>query len=230
MENIGMPDGSVITPEMLAAAMQFIANQQAQTRPRPTGILPPNMIRGVNPNYRYEYREYPKALIPPDVLVSNRMEESVCRVRWQEPLPWPTNSPEGRELIEQYYARQEYPKRMTPPPVAAKDAAEEASYRAAWREDFGDVDIYPMWMFHATNQPVLVANRQQKDALGDGWFPNLMDAWNHVRGIRPEQTLDSETERTDLMLRADALGLAYDMRIQLGLLRQLVEKAEAKAA
>jgi hypothetical protein len=225
MENIGMPDGTVITPEAIAAAMLFLANQAANQKPRPTGLLPQSMIRGVNPNYRYEFREYPKALIPPDVIVSNRQEEHLCRVKWQEPLPWPSNDPAGRELIEQYYATQNYPKRMTPPPIPAKDAAEEASYRAAWRDDFGEIDIFPMWMFHATNQPVLVGNRQQKEALGDGWFPNLMDAWNHVRGIRIEQPTDDAVEREELMKLADELGVAYDMRVKTGVLRQKVEQA-----
>ena len=129
MVQINLPPN--INPAILAAALQYLQAQAQQMAPRPSGVLQPHQIRGVNPQYKYEYKEFPKALTPPDWEIKDAKQERDLRVRWRRPLPW-SDQADGKDLTAQYYAEQEYPKRETPPQIIVNDTTEEAAVRAAW--------------------------------------------------------------------------------------------------
>lgn len=223
---LNLPPG--VNAAMIAATLQYLQAQAEQNAPRPSGLLQKHMIRGVNKNYKYEYREFPKALTPPDIEVADAKQERQLRVKWSRPLPWDATKPEGQALIAQYYEEQVYPKRETPPQIVVQDANEEASVRAAWQMEYGESAgiIYPAWFFHVTKQPVMVSNSKQRDALGKGWFATPSEAMDAAKGITAPVKLDEQEEREALIRRADELGVSYDMRMKTPKIKQLVQQAE----
>lgn len=220
-----------MTPAMIQAALAYLLSQAQQNAPRPSGLLQAHQIRGVNPSYKYEYREYPKALTPPDIEIQNAAEERALRVKWREPLPWQANDPAGAELIRVFYEEAEYPKRVTPPQVFVADMAEEAAVRAQWQAEFG-VDggiVYPAWFFHVSKQPAMVHSAAQRDALGAGWYQTPQEAVDAAKGVQAPVQASEEIERARLLARADELGVSVDARMKTPRLRNIVDKAEEEA-
>lgn len=227
-----LPPG--VTPEMMTAIAAFFASQpQVVTRPR--GVLQPSQIRGVNPGYRYKFREYPKALTPPNVLIDSAEHERRFRLTFKLPLPWDPAQPDHREHIQDYYATAEYPKTMTPPQIIVNNQDEEDAVSAGWRTAGGDEVqsvIYPRWMFHATKEPVLVKNLAQETNLGDGWYPSLgalKDATEGRSPTRDTQTIDEALEYDQLLDKAIAMNIAgVDKRWSIDRLKNAIAKAEAR--
>lgn len=231
MQTENMPAG--ITAQQIALALQYLKQQMEQNAPRPSGLLPANMIRGVNKNYQYEYRPYPKCLMPPEVTVSSRVEEARLRSKWGQPLPWPVTTQEGLATIEKYYVEQEYPKLMQPPPVIAETEEQAAAILASWRQEFGDaaIAIYPMWMHHPSQPSILVKDRAAREALGKNWYATIQEAQDAAAGVEPPKPAEPEREeRERLFARASELKVKIDSRIKTPLLRQIVAQAEEKAA
>lgn len=228
MAQVNLPEG--LSPGAITAALQFLAAQAQEMQERPSGLLPANMIRGVKKNYKYEYREFPKALTPPDIEVADATQEKRLRVKWNQPLPWRTNDPEGKQYIAEYYASREYPYRMSPPQVIVHNDNEEASVRAGWQAEFGSSGprMYPAWVFHASKDPVQVMNAKDEERLGAGWYSNPQEAMNAAKNERPAQPASEEIERIDLIKRAEQLEVPIDARMKTGRIRQLVEAAEEK--
>jgi hypothetical protein len=231
MAQMNLPDG--MTPQAIMAALQYLSTQtQASQYKRPSGVLPPSMMRGVNPAYVYEFREYPKALTPPDVEVANDQEERQLRIKWRMPLPWMINDPEQREFIAEYYRVQEYPHRMTPPQIIVHDEAHEAAVKAAWRAEYGEdaVRLYPAWYFHASQPPVLVSSAKEREKLGDGWYDAPSKAIDAARGRAPMTKGKDELDRISLMKLAEGLDIKVDERMKTPRIRQMVEAAQEKLA
>lgn len=229
MTQVNLPEGMSLN--VITAALQFLATQAQELAERPSGVLQPNQIRGVKKNYKYEFREFPKALNPPEVEVKDATQERRMRVKWNRPLPWPVHDTQGREYIVQYYDSQEYPKRMTPPQVVVQDANEEAAVRAGWQAEYGESGgrMYPAWLFHSALAPVYVNSRVEEEKLGDGWYTNPQDAVNAAKGVKPVVQASEELERADLIKRAETLDVQIDARMKTPKIRQLVETAEEKA-
>src|SRR5215831_7134590 len=215
MTTVNLPDGMSL--QSITAALQFLASQSAlKAYKRPSGLLQPNMIRGVDPNYVYEYRPYPKAITPPDVIIADAAEEKKLRVKWNRPLPWGMHEPNGAQYIREYYERQEYPKRETPPVVIVADAVEEAGVRAGWRTEFGSDGgiMYPAWFFSATAKPVLVSNAREREKLGEGWYENPAEALAAARGKPEPVPAKEELERAQLEKIAEQLDVRIDTRMK----------------
>ena len=216
-----LPEG--MTPDMMAAIAAFMQQQQqALNRARPSGILQPNQIRGVNPNYKYKYREFPKALDPPPVTVTDAPQERTLRSRWNQPLPWG-----DKDMVEAYYGEQEYPKEMLPPQVVVNSPEEEESMLASWHGKTGRVN-YPRWMFHAEREAVLVRSHDDQVALGAGWFPTVKEAIESAQAA--VRVSKNPSEREDLMNRAHQLGIEFKPQWSTDRLRDAVSAAEKEAA
>lgn len=231
MAQLNLPEG--MSPQAIMAALQYLATQtQAAQYKRPSGVLPPSMMRGVNPNYVYEYREYPKSLQPPDVEAANDKEEKALRIKWRMPLPWVINDPAQGHFIDEYYNTQTYPHRMTPPEVIVLDEAQEAAVKAGWRAEYGEdaVRLYPAWYFHASHPPVLVGNAKEREKLGDGWHDTPAKAIDAARGIKPAVKGSEELERASLIKLAGDLDIKVDERMKTPRIRQMVEAAQEKIA
>jgi len=231
MVQLNLPDG--MTPQAIMAALQYLAQQaQAAAYQRPSGVLPPSMMRGVNKSYVYEYKEFPKALQPPDIEVSDDKEEKALRIKWKLALPWATNDPEQRGFIAEYYAQQSYPHRMTPPQIMVNDEQHEAAVRAAWRAEYGEdaVRLYPAWFFHASQPPALVNNPKEKEKLGPGWHDTPAKAMDAAKGIRAAVPASEELERMNLIKLAGDLDIKVDERMKTARIRQMVEAAQEKIA
>jgi len=226
MSNLSnLPPG--MTMEMMRAALAFLASQTIPVT-RPSGLLQPNQIRGVDPNRKYTFIEYPKALTPPDVEIKSMQEERQLRVKWQQPLPYNVNDPQGKEFIDEYYATQTYPKLATPPQIIVHSSDEEAAIRASWNMDGQEVQLFPMWMFHASKPSVLVNNAKQLEQLGEGWFRTPQEAIDSAKGQKPVVQASEEIRRAEIIKRADELGVAYDRRQTTDAIARAVEKAETK--
>jgi|KBSMisStandDraft_5_1062788.scaffolds.fasta_scaffold02378_13 hypothetical protein len=231
MATVNLPEG--MSPQAIIAALTYLAQQaEAAAYVRPSGVLPQSMMRGVNKNYTYEFRPYPKALTPPDVIVSDAKQEQALRIKWRTPLPWAVNDPEQRGFIAEYYTSREYPQRMTPPQIVVQDEPQEAAVMAAWRAEYGEdaVRLYPAWFFHATQAPVLVANPRELEKLGQGWFPTPAQAIDAAKGNKPAVPASEELERGRLMKLAGDLDIKVDDRMKTPKIRQLVETAQGKIA
>src|ERR1019366_4212617 len=98
----------------------------------PDGILNSNQIRGVDKDYRYQYREFPKALTPAEVAVTDARHEARLRSAWHMALPWDGQGPIETKQRDDYYAAQVYPKVMQPPQVIVENADEEVKILASW--------------------------------------------------------------------------------------------------
>lgn len=182
---MNLPPG--VTLEQMQRIAAFFA-QNAVAPPRPSGTLQPNQIRGVDPRYQYAFREYPKALNPPPITVTNEAQERTYRLQWQQPLPWNSGGPEDRMMVETYYATRVYPIMMNPPQVVVYSIEEEEAKIAAWQAEGGTVEPssgvrYPRWLFHAEKGGQFVANRDAENALGRGWFTSPKDAMDAAQGI-----------------------------------------------
>jgi hypothetical protein len=222
-----------ITPEIMAALSSFFSTQPTNP-PRPSGLLQPNQIRGVNPRYQYVYREFPKALTPPDILVRDELMERDLRARWGAPLPWPEGiQPNGMNPVAAYYAGQHYPKTMTPPQVLVNSRDEEESLMASWNIErpAGDSNAevtYPRWMFHASEPATLISNRDHELALGPGWYPTPNEALN---AARKGSTITTEQldEHSRLVKQAVELGVrGADSRWTDQRLKNAIAGVEAK--
>jgi hypothetical protein len=228
---LNLPEG--MTPQAIMAALQYLSQQAQQAAyKRPSGVLPQNMMRGVNPNYTYEYKPYPKALTPPDVIVADDKEEKALRIKWKTPLPWAVNDPEQREFIAEYYANQSYPHRMTPPQIIVQDESHEAAVKAAWRAEYGEdaVRLYPAWFFHASQPPALVGSAKELEKLGAGWHDTPAKAVDAAKGIKPAVPASEELERASLMKLAGDLDIKVDERMKTPRIRQMVVAAQEKIA
>lgn len=228
MAQVNLPEG--LSQGAIMAALQFLQAQAQEMQERPSGLLPANMIRGVKKNYKYEYREFPKALTPPDIEVADATQEKRLRVKWNQPLPWRSNDAEGKQFIAEYYAAREYPIRMSPPQLVVQNDNEEAAVRAGWQAEYGDSGgrMYPAWLFHASKSPVLVNSKVEEEKLGAGWYANPQEAMDAAKNTKPAQPASEEIERIDLIARAEKLEVQIDVRMKTGRIRQLVEMAEDK--
>lgn len=220
MNTTVLPEG--VTPEMMQAIAAFMQSQQAALqRARPSGTLQPNQIRGVNPNYRYKYREFPKALDPPSVTVVSVAQERTLRARWNQPLPWA-----DRDMMDAYYDAQEYPKEMLPPQVVVNSSEEEESMLASWHGKTGRVN-YPRWMFHAEKEAVMVRSHDEQVALGAGWFPTVKEA---IAAAQADvRNYKQPSEREQLMDKAHQMGIEFKPQWSTDRLREAVEAAEKEA-
>ena len=230
MVQMNLPAG--MSPQAIQAALAFLATQTSQGRAhRVSGLLPQNMIRGYNPDYVYEYQPYPKALTPPDIEVADAKQEAALRAKWNDPLPWPRNEPQGQEYIRAYYAEREYPVRMTPPQIIVQDASEEAAVRAGWQAEYGmgEAKLYPAWKFHPAKRPVLVNNAREEDALGDGWYDQPDEAQAAASGRKPAVPASEELDRQTLIELAGELGIHIDARMKTPALREKVRSAQDRA-
>lgn len=214
-----LPPG--LTPQMLQNIVAFLTAQAAQQAPRPSGTLQPNQIRGVNPAYRYSYREYPKALTPPPVEVKNEQEERTLRVRWNQPLPWPDVEPNGSaSRVEAYYMLREYPTFMQPPQIVVQTAEEEEAKLASWNVGGSSRVKYPRYMFHAEKGGAMVNSAMEEHALGAGWYATpaeaMQAAFSKMKETDQRQGLtsssnqtpvDGASDREALLARAKELGI-----------------------
>lgn len=230
MTSPSLPPG--VTPEMMAALAAFFASQP-QVTSRPRGILSGTQIRGVSPGYRYKFREYPKALNPPDVRIDSAEHERRFRITFKDPLPWDPAQPDHKQYIEDYYATQEYPKTMTPPQIIVNSQDEADAVSASWRAQDGEAEqsvVYPRWMFHADKEPRLVNNLAQESQLGEGWYPSpkaLREATSGEK--RPVQTMDEAVSHDELLDKALELGIAgVDKRWSVDRLKNAIAKVEAR--
>lgn len=229
-----LPPG--VTPEQMAAMVQFFASQPPAEKPRPSGTLQKHQIRGLNPNYRWTNQQYPKALHPPAQEIQSRDAEVRFRLAFNRPLHWDLTKPEGRMYTDQYWALQVYPKMMQPPQVIVQNVQEEEAVLASWRintgsETLGGV-VYPRWMFHAEKQPAMVSSADAEHALGTGWFPTPQEAVDAARGLAPAKS-EQELDRNALLAKAEELGIKFDRRWPTERLRasvQAAEKTETEAA
>lgn len=227
-QQFNLPAG--MTTQQIQAALAFVASQAVRQQHRPSGLLPANMIRGVDPNYVYEYREFPKALTPPDVEVKDAKEEASLRVRWKMPLQWQANDPQGAEYIRAYYVEREYPVRMTPPQVIVNDEAEEDAIRAGWRAEYGSAErrLYPLWRFHATKPPVYCKTAREEEALGEGWHDSPGEAAEAAKS-KPAASAADELDRAALLDLAAELGIQIDGRTKTPAIRDKVRAAQDRA-
>lgn len=234
-----LPPG--LTPEMMANLAAFLAAQPAkQNVSRPNGLLQPNQIRGYNANYKYEFREYPKALTPPRMTVRDANHERTLRVEWGRPLPW-NNDLDGAPRIAEYYGTESYPKEIVPPQIVVFTRAEEDAKLAAWRAEAGDEPLnrdadYPKWLFHPDKPALMVATRDEEIALGRGWFSTPAEAQSASKPKGPStakyvsnrMTPEEEAERIDLVERAAKVNLQFYPQWSSARLKREVEELEAK--
>lgn len=164
-----------ISQEQFQQIMSFMATLPAARPPRPSLVMTPSQMRGVNPNYKHVHREYPKALNPPEVAVKDRHHEAKLRLEWKTPLPW--NAVDDKEVIEGYYTLQEYPKTMAPPQIIVNSEDEEEQQISAWRAaGRGAGANYPRFMFHPKLPAVRVASLAERNSLGAGWYDSADEA------------------------------------------------------
>lgn len=240
--NLELPAG--LTQEMMESIAAFFTAQQDQLNqaPRPRGLLTANQIRGVNPRYKYTFKEYPKALTPPPIQVRDAKHERDLRVQWQKPLPWNPNDPDGKELINDYYASQEYPREVNPPQIVVRSPEEEHAVIAGWKAEGrikpGDVMAstgYPKWKFHAEKGASFVKTREDEQELGRGWYDTPLEAQKSAAAsvgmdLGPKRRLTPEEEKEDLLARATKVGVEANSQWGLPRLRREVEEAEVRAA
>lgn len=231
---VALPAG--ITPEMMAAMAKFFASLPSADIPRPTGRLQANQIRGVNPNYQHVYKPYPKALNPPSVIVRSVEEERRFRTVFGMPLPWNAAQPDQREYMSDYFSSQDYPKKMVPPQIIVQSADEEIAVKAGWRSHDEEADqtvLYPRWLFHDTEAPVMVQSVEQEESLGEGWYPS-MGALREAMANRSdpgEQTIEEALSKDKLLDKAIKMGIkGVDKRWSEDRLRNAIAKAEKLAA
>ena len=230
MVQMNLPAG--MTTQAIQAALAFLASQTSNARQhRVSGLLPANMIRGVNPDYVYEFQPYPKALTPPDVEVTDAKQEAALRTKWNDQLPWARNEPEGQELIRAYYSEREYPVCMTPPQIVVQDASEEAAVRAGWQAEYGmgEAKLFPAWKFHPSKKPVLVNNQREEAALGDGWFDQPDEAQSAAAGRKPAVPASDELDRQTMIELAGQLGIQIDARMKTPALREKIRVHQERA-
>jgi len=218
-----LPQG--LTPEVLKNIQDFMASQPAkQEYVRPSGLLKSDQVRGVNPRYRYEYREYPKALTPPKITIRDANHERQLRNSWHMPLPWGTDD-DGKALTANYYAEAVYPRDVQPPQIVVNNAQEEAAKLAEWRVDGSGAkgSVYPKWLFHAEKGGQMVSSRDAEIALGGGWFDTPAGA---LASLKKEAASASDS-LDGLRETAVALGIGVDKRWGEKRLRDEIESAEA---
>lgn len=221
MNNNMLPEG--LTPDMLQAIAAFMQQQQsAIAAARPVGTLQPNQIRGVNPAYKYRFREYPKALNPPPVTVEDEKQERTLRARWNQSLPW-----NDAAMVEGYYAEQSYPREMQPPQIVVQSPEEEESVLASWG-DYANRVHYPRWMFHASEEATMVRSHDEEIALGAGWFPTIKEAIAMAQAAARTNT--GNDERSRLMDRAHQMGVVFKPQWSTDRIREAVEAVEKEQA
>lgn len=199
-----LPPG--LTPEMMASIATYFAEQQALAKQhvRPKGILQPNQIRGVDPNYSYRYREFPKALTPPPVIVADEAEERTFRVKRGQPLPW-----EKPEMAVEYYKLRQYPVKLQPSQILVHSSEEERATKASWNLQAPDHVSYPRWLFNPMEAPRMVSSASEEDALGKDWFPTIKEATDAATKLSAGDTV--RAERQALVDEATTLGVQFNL-------------------
>lgn len=216
-----LPPG--LTPDMMAAIAGYFAEQQtlAKQYVRPKGILQPNQIRGVNPNYQYRFQEFPKAITPPPVVVNNEGEERTFRTRDGQPLPW-----EKPEMAVEYYKLRQYPVRMQPAQIVVHTAADENARRAEWNLQAPDQVSYPRWLFSATEPPRMVYSIGEEDALGNSWYPTVKEAIEAATRMVAGDTM--RNERQALIDKATQLNVQFNPAWGNKRISDAIDASEAK--
>ena len=144
-------------------------------------------MRGIDPNYQYTFKGYPKALYPPPMVVKDIAHEKRLRSEWKQPLPW-TNAAEQKSRDE-YWALQVYPKEMQPPHVTVQSPDEEAAVLGSWnvRKVKSHSDVWPHYMFHAKHGAKMVMSLADLQSLGNGWCDTPEQAIAIAAGIAPSK-------------------------------------------
>ena len=150
---------------------------------RKDGLLDEDQIRGIDPNYRYQYKGYPKALYPPKVTVTDVAHEKRLRSQWNQPLPW--TNPQQQKARDEYYAMQIYPKDMHPPHVTVQNPDEEQAMLASWgvTKASSHSEVWPHYMFHAKQGGRLVRSLVELQSMGEGWHDTPDQAMEAAAGI-----------------------------------------------
>lgn len=220
--NIPLPAG--LTPDMMAAIAQYFAAQQvlARTAPRPSGLLQPSQIRGVDLGTPYVYREFPKALNPPADTINSSVEERNWRAKHKQPLPW-----DDRLMVDTYYQTRSYPVSMKPPQIVVHTAQDEKAKLAEWNMSGGDRISYPRYLFHPAMGAKFVNSIDEEQALGDGWFGTPSEAMDEaLRLAKGDNTRD---ERHALITEAMTLGVKFEQSWNNKRVREAIDKFKAAA-
>lgn len=221
------------TQDDLSQISAFLAEQRRASQQKPlNGLIPPEHIRGNDPNYRYKFREYPKALTPPAEHISDADAERRFRVKYNDRLPY--QGDDAPAMIAEYYALATYPKNMTPPQVIVNTIQEEEAVLAGWNATMpkrSDRITYPRWMFHGSKEPVLVSNIGQEQALGADWYPTAAEAVKSVRdAMISTQKADENDERSILLGEIEARGGKADRRWSTDRLRAELDNLDRRNA
>jgi hypothetical protein len=157
------------------------------------GLLDRSQIRGINPDYSYTYKPFPRMIYPPLVIVIDATQEKKLRTKWNQPLPWAAQQMKERD---EYYALQDYPKEMQPPGVVVNNADEEAAVKASWNVGNGVAirEDWPRYMFHATKGGKMVRDAAEMQALGPGWYETPEEAVKAAAANVPAAVAVSEPE------------------------------------
>ena len=220
------------TPDDLAQIASFLAEQRRASQQKPLGgLLPPEHIRGNDPNYRYKYREYPKALTPPAEHIADADAERRFRVKYKDRLPY--DGDDAPAKIAEYYALASYPKKMEPPQVIVNTIQEEESVLAGWNAGTPgrkERVTYPRWMFHGSKEPVLVSNINQEQALGRDWYPTVGEAMNSVKeAMVSTRVAEENDERSVLLHELEERGGKADRRWSTDRLRAELDKLDRES-